>query len=381
MPKTKRFIEDEKRGMLRGRFTELQSEDIFKRPPVYNLCTLDHYYSRITKGGKKVKREKEGKNGQDELKLILYTKVLEKKKKLKNRVKKEPVVLTEADKHTVAEAIDKYILQRLPNRSKSSQENYSYQLQYWKEKFGDTKLSELIPIDIQNARDELGEGGERSNATLNRYLAAFSTVLGSCRKHFHWIETNPCSKIECLEEPDGRVRFLNPAEKKKLLGNCTGDLKDAVELSLYTGARKNEIWKLRWDSINWKKDFITFWETKNGKPRSLQMSETVREILQGRKKKTNGSNWVFPSEVVKDKPRKFEKSWRRALRESGVESFVYHDLRHTAASYLVMAGQTLRTVADILGHEDISQTFKYAHLSPAHLAGAMEALDKELSSM
>ena len=39
------------------------------------------------------------------------------------------------------------------------------------------------------------------------------------------------------------------------------------------------------------------------------------------------------------------------------------------------------TVADTLGHEDISQTFKYAHLSPAHLAGAMEALDKELSSM
>ena len=46
-----------------------------------------------------------------------------------------------------------------------------------------------------------------------------------------------------------------------------------------------------------------------------------------------------------------------------------------------LSGQTLRTVADILGHEDISQAFKYAHLSPAHLAGAMEALDKELSSM
>ena len=39
------------------------------------------------------------------------------------------------------------------------------------------------------------------------------------------------------------------------------------------------------------------------------------------------------------------------------------------------------SVADILGHEDISQTFKYAHLSPAHLAGAMQALDKELTSM
>lgn len=46
-----------------------------------------------------------------------------------------------------------------------------------------------------------------------------------------------------------------------------------------------------------------------------------------------------------------------------------------------LSGQTLRTVADILGHEDISQAFKYVHLSLAHLAGAMEALDIELSSM
>ena len=46
-----------------------------------------------------------------------------------------------------------------------------------------------------------------------------------------------------------------------------------------------------------------------------------------------------------------------------------------------LSGQTLRTVADILGHEDISQAIKYAHLSPGHLAGTMEALDKELSSM
>tara|TARA_B100001123_G_C14786073_1_gene818549 strand:- start:351 stop:500 length:150 start_codon:yes stop_codon:yes gene_type:complete len=44
-----------------------------------------------------------------------------------------------------------------------------------------------------------------------------------------------------------------------------------------------------------------------------------------------------------------------------------------------LSGQTLSTVADILGHEDISQTFKYAHLSPVHLAGVNEALDKELS--
>ena len=50
----------------------------------------------------------------------------------------------------------------------------------------------------------------------------------------------------------------------------------------------------------------------------------------------------------------------------------FFDLRHTAASYLVMSGVDLPNVKDILGHREIEMTLRYSHLAPAHKARAME---------
>jgi site-specific recombinase XerD len=63
-----------------------------------------------------------------------------------------------------------------------------------------------------------------------------------------------------------------------------------------------------------------------------------------------------------------------ALTKAGIKAFRFHDLRHTAASHLIMCGATLRDVQEILGHTDLKMTHRYAHLSPAHLPGAVERL-------
>jgi len=54
-----------------------------------------------------------------------------------------------------------------------------------------------------------------------------------------------------------------------------------------------------------------------------------------------------------------------------------HVLRHTFASRLVMAGVDIRTVQELMGHATIMMTMRYAHLSPDHKRGAMEAMEKE----
>jgi site-specific recombinase XerD len=72
------------------------------------------------------------------------------------------------------------------------------------------------------------------------------------------------------------------------------------------------------------------------------------------------------------------REWRRwfeeALEVAELEDFRWHDLRHTFASRLVMAGVDLRTVQELMGHKTISMTVRYSHLAPTHLQEAVERL-------
>ena len=169
-------------------------------------------------------------------------------------------------------------------------------------------------------------------------------------------------------------------EKEELLKHCDPDLHDAVTLALLTGARKQEIWKLRYDAVNFKKKFISFLKTKSGVPRSVPMSEKVHSIIVRRARENQfQSPYVFPSPVKANRPNNFARTWATAVKRAGLKDFRWHDLRHTSASYMVMAGISLRTVADVLGHSNISMTFKYAHLSPNHLSDALNSLSDELA--
>ena len=157
-----------------------------------------------------------------------------------------------------------------------------------------------------------------------------------------------------------------------------------------------EVWKLKFSDVNWKKNQLTFYDTKSGKPRSIPMNKTIREILNSRRKEIKlQSSFVFPAVKGKakddskhfiDKATSFEKSWRNAKEAAGLNAphpdgkTVWHTLRHTFASWSVMSGVSMETLKVLMGHENISQTDKYAHLAVAHLQSAMDLLDMELNS-
>ena len=67
--------------------------------------------------------------------------------------------------------------------------------------------------------------------------------------------------------------------------------------------------------------------------------------------------------------------FQRALREAGIEEFVWHDLRHTFASYLVMSGVPLTSVKELMGHKTLAMTLRYAHLAPDFQREAITRLD------
>ncbi len=92
--------------------------------------------------------------------------------------------------------------------------------------------------------------------------------------------------------------------------------------------------------------------------------------------RANGLPYVCPGRDG-ERDRDWERWFERCVQAAGVPDFRWHDLRHTFASRLVMAGVDLRTVQELLGHKSILMTMRYAHLAPAHLRDAIERLAGE----
>ena len=83
---------------------------------------------------------------------------------------------------------------------------------------------------------------------------------------------------------------------------------------------------------------------------------------------------MFPSPVTGKRFDNIKRSWEALRQRAGLPDFWFHDLRHTFASNLVMAGENLYTVKDLLGHSTVQMTERYSHLAPEHKAAAVEKL-------
>jgi integrase len=148
-----------------------------------------------------------------------------------------------------------------------------------------------------------------------------------------------------------------------------------VTLAVHTGMRKGEILGLEWERIDLSSARITLYRTKSGKPRGIPINRDVYESLlavEPDPAKRTGLLFRKPDARAWGQIRR---AFEGALAKAGIKDFRFHDLRHTAASHLVMRGATLRDVQEILGHADLKMTQRYAHLSPAHLRGAVERLE------
>ncbi len=291
----------------------------------------------------------------------------------------------EAKKHTVAELVDRYIDKVVPTKPKSGRD-YAQQLEYWKAELGHVLLSDFTPALIVEKRDELASGmtnrGQRTPATVNRYLSALSHACTIAVKEWGWMEDSPMRKVSKLKEPRGRVRFLSDKERAALLEASKNTpyphLHLIVVLALSSGARRGEIMNLRWKDIDENRTKIILHETKNDERRAIPLTGYARElILEHEKVRRIDTDMLFPSKTGKS-PFDIKKSWSNALEEAGIEDFRFHDLRHSAASYLAMNGASPAEIADVLGHKTLQMVKRYAHLSEAHTSSVVASMNERI---
>ena len=291
---------------------------------------------------------------------------------------------TEAQRRTLAELIDRYIRDVIPRKSRWAREQ-AIQLVWWRAELGALSLIDVTPARIAEARDKLARdvtarGGQRGPGTVNRYLAALSHAFAVAVKEWGWLEDSPLRKVTRPREPRGRVRYLSDDERGRLLEECrksgSPDLYCAVVLALSTGARRGEILGLRWGQVDFARRAITLLETKNGEIRSLPLVGHAFDLMVGRAKvRRIDTDLVFPG---RNRPIDLRFPFGTAVKHAGIADFRWHDLRHTAASYLAMNGATPAEIAEVLGHRTLSMVKRYAHLSQAHTTRVVEDMNAKI---
>ena len=139
-----------------------------------------------------------------------------------------------------------------------------------------------------------------------------------------------------------------------------------------TGIRRGALFGLRWRDLNWPLGQITVPDTlsKSRKSYTVPVNRRVREVLA--ELRYHG-NFTGPDDLIFCKrngtPRKsVSTAWAGACKRAGIEGLRFHDLRHTAASRIVMGGGSLLEAGEHLGHSTPSMTQRYAHLSADHRA-------------
>lgn len=235
--------------------------------------------------------------------------------------------------------------------------------------FGKMTLAEItkekLKAFVSQRRREVGD------VTIRANLAFLSTIYGhAVRDMPNGPAFNPVPAAAKGLKHRPRDRWLRVEEYERLLTTCKTDMQRwIVETASHTGMRTGELLALRKHHLrlDFNEVILPGSLCKNGKPRVVVLSEhavrTLREVC--RSSTGDLVFWHYKEGKGEVPFRSFVGFWRRMQEESGLEDFVFHDLRHTFASWWVQNGGALYPLMKILGHGSLQMVQRYAYLDTA----------------
>lgn len=275
-------------------------------------------------------------------------------------------------------------------------------MDFWKHELGSMRVADVSRGDVNSARAKLqSRGAFRSTplgpkataekltpATINRYLAALSSVFNYALAH-EIIDAHPMKggKVSKLKESGGRTRVLSAAEETRLLDAASAStwpmLRLCVRLALTSAARKGEILNLKWKDVRLAESVAVLGKTKNGHPRALPLVSDVKAaLLEAEKVKPLRSDFVFFDPRDPSRPKNIATVWRACRqaaglwndREDPLDRVVLHTTRHTSVTKMIKGGANLAQAAAVSGHKTLAMLKRYEHLAAADSVELAERL-------
>lgn len=251
----------------------------------------------------------------------------------------------------ITDAIDRWQVEHLPRLRSEKKTNSHVRALYPYVK--GRKLSEVAQVWAEIKAAEIG----KAPATVNHKGRILRQISRMAWREWGWLE-RPAAIGLLPEKP--RETFLTLDQVEALAKACPNPaVGDYVRLAAYTGIRRGHLLRLTAHDV--RGGFIHL--DRTSKTRTLQLVPLHPKV--------EGIAARLPLGASDDQVRD---SWAKAREACGLRHVRWHDLRHTCASWLVMAGVPLHTVSEVLGHSSMAMTRRYAHLSPEHLSDAIRKM-------
>lgn len=284
-----------------------------------------------------------------------------------------------ADDLDFAEAVNKYAHLAGKRRKANTRAMYEYCAVRLTRYFAGRTLKGIERKDIAAYRDYRMQ--HVGPASIIHDFSFLRGMYRTARVEWGLDVGNPVEDVSPPSPPKHRLVLLTPDEITRLLQACLAStspkLHNYVLLMLHTAMRPSEAAGLRWQQVLFDDSMLDLTITKTD-PRRVPLTPTALEMLKSMRKVADTETVFLP---VDRRPGPipshfFRRAFGTACKRAGIEDFTLYGLRHSAASYLIMNGVDIRTVAEIMGHRNIQQTMKYTHFLDAHKVAAISAIDK-----
>lgn len=244
-------------------------------------------------------------------------------------------------------------------------------------KFGHLHLDEIKTEAVIELHHGMKANGYAA-ATANRIVILLRYMFNLARKwKIPGAETNPTHGVDLFEVNNAKERFLSQAEAQKLIqvlqDSENPQLQYIVPMLLLLGCRKRELLDSQWQDWDLERRLWRIPMTKNGRPRHVPLSGKVLEIL-AQLPRWEGCPYVVPNPKTLKPFVQIFYSWDTARKQAGMPELRMHDLRHSAASFLINSNHSLYVVQKLLGHTQIKTTARYSHLAPETMLNAADAM-------
>lgn len=268
---------------------------------------------------------------------------------------------------------------------------------------GSIEIGKLKGHHIQQLYSDLLDSGLQNN-TVREYHKVLVNCLNHAVHPWKFIKVSPMREVIPPKRKTKKVAAVTPENIQAILDAARGDrFFDLYFLAAMTGMRRGELLGLTWKSIDFENSTLTIYQSvikagpnirikEGGKTddavRTIAISESVLQVLKKRKitqakhKLAMGSAYndldlVFAKEIGDpEDPPYVSECFKKFATKAGLPNLHLHDLRHGHASWLLALGESVKLVAERLGHSDPSITLQtYSHLLPNAQKHAAEKLE------